>query len=123
MTIAPLVLLTALLSGGSPARQAADAAAPRAVGVCLAREPEAAILPLLSIDPRREPFDPASLWAEHLRRERATEEEEEASPSSSLAACYVPGWRALSAPGLSVSGSLPLPGGKILPRLLPNLRC
>lgn len=74
-------------------------------------------------DPRGVPpdsEDPASTPP----HERATEGQEvEVNPSDGLFACFAFDWRVLATPGLSLSGTLTLPGGKVLPRLLPSLRC
>jgi hypothetical protein len=122
MAIAPLILLAAWLSPGDLPRQHADS--PRAVEVCLAPGSGVATLPSLVADHRRVPFEPGGEVPERIRRERATEEqEEEANPALGWLAWCSPWWHVLSTTNHSRPDGSPLPGGKVLPRLLPSLRC
>jgi hypothetical protein len=118
-----LLLVTAFLAPGGPPPHSTGAVPARAGESRTAPGADGTVLPCFTIDPRRGPFSPDGRGAESFRRERATEAEEESNPPSGPVACWTAPWHTFSAPGPLSSGNLPLPGGKVLPQLLPSLRC
>lgn len=124
MSISCLLLTVLLTMAGLPASGVTlHPTVPPGASVVSAEVARASRMGSFVPDPRDCPLDP-SLPAKDPVSEGATEEqEEESGASGGLFAWHADCWQFLSAPGLVSAGSLVLPGGKVLPRLLPNLRC